>query len=172
MKEKNIKSSDINPFIVNDKKTDSVDKNKSDDSLSTVGDLNDSELKGFNFNKIPNSSNYRSAQLTKDLFPKVIKKYGIKNVIRFNGDGGDATHGGKVGPSIDEERKICESMGCNFYTKGKSTEDIWKYTTQYNSWNKMVKNNPNSFVNGGFLRQAQKFGVKDLDHAKKLAGTQ
>lgn len=49
------------------------------------------------------------------------------------------------------------------------TDKIWKYTTQYNSWNSMVKNNPSSFVNGGYLKQAQKFGVRDLEHASQLS---
>lgn len=50
------------------------------------------------------------------------------------------------------------------------TKEIWDYTTKYNGWKRMVKNNPSGFVNGGYLRQAKKFGVKDLEHAKKLAG--
>lgn len=49
------------------------------------------------------------------------------------------------------------------------TENIWKYTTKYNGWNRMVKNNPKGFESGGYLRQAKKFGVKDIEHAKKLA---
>jgi len=32
----------------------------------------------------------------------------------------------------------------------------------------MIKNSPNNFVNGGYLKQAQKFGVIDLGHAKSL----
>lgn len=49
------------------------------------------------------------------------------------------------------------------------TKKIWDYTTKYNGWVNMVKNNPNAFVTGGYLRQSQKFGVKDLEHAKKLS---
>ena len=41
--------------------------------------------------------------------------------------------------------------------------------TKYNGWNRMVNNNPSGFESGGYLRQAQKFGVTDIEHAKKLA---
>lgn len=51
------------------------------------------------------------------------------------------------------------------------TKKIWDYTTQYNSWKSMIKNNPNTFVNGGYLTQAKKFGVKDLEHALNLSGS-
>ena len=50
-----------------------------------------------------------------------------------------------------------------------TTEAIWQYTTQYNGWNRMAKNRPKSFESGGYLKQAQKFGVRDMDHAKELA---
>lgn len=49
------------------------------------------------------------------------------------------------------------------------TEKIWDYTTRYNSWERMVFKSPKYFVKGGFLRQAKKFGVKDLKHAQELS---
>lgn len=49
------------------------------------------------------------------------------------------------------------------------TDKIWNYTTKYNGWNRMVNKSPNAFVNGGYLRQAQKFGVRDLKHAQELS---
>lgn len=49
-----------------------------------------------------------------------------------------------------------------------STQKIWDYTTKYNGWVNMINGNPDGFVKGGYLKQAQKFGVKDLEHAKKL----
>jgi len=49
------------------------------------------------------------------------------------------------------------------------TNKIWDYTTQFNGWERMVKTNPNLWVNGGYLKQAQKFGVKDLPHANQLS---
>jgi protein tyrosine/serine phosphatase len=50
-----------------------------------------------------------------------------------------------------------------------TTDEIWKYTTQYNKWNKILNDNPKDFKEDYYLAQAQKFGVKDLDHAIKLA---
>ena len=166
-------------------------------------DINDKSIK--NFHKIPlGDNNYRSSEPTADALKGVILKYGIKNVVRFNGDGGDSS-----GLSIKEEKRVCEENGCKFYKlsstkdqdkvnesldKGNTlihchhgadrtggnvggwlykkgwgdTKKIWDYTTQYNGWERMIKNSPNSFVNGGYLKQAQKFGVIDLDHAKSL----
>jgi hypothetical protein len=33
----------------------------------------------------------------------------------------------------------------------------------------MVRNNPDKFSSGGYLKQAQKFGVRDIEQAKSLA---
>ena len=33
----------------------------------------------------------------------------------------------------------------------------------------MAMNRPKSFENGGYLKQAQKFGVRDVGHANELA---
>jgi hypothetical protein len=164
------------------------------------------ETKVKNFHKIPlGNNNFRSAEPTSSGLKLVLQKYGIKNVIRFNGDGVDSS-----GLSIAEEKEICEEFGCNFYklssTKDQNkvnsllsqgntlihchhgadrtggnvggwlysqgwgdTKKIWDYTTQYNGWESMVRRKPNSFVNGGYLKQAKKFGVKDLSHARQLS---
>lgn len=165
--------------------------------------IDDSSIR--NFHKIPlGNNNYRSAEPTADALKGVILKYGIKNVIRFNGDGGDSD-----GLSIKEEKRVCEENDCEFYklssTKNQDkvnelldngntlihchhgadrtggnvggwlykkgwgdTKKIWDYTTKYNGWERMIKNSPNSFVKGGYLKQAQKFGVKDIEHARSL----
>jgi hypothetical protein len=172
--------------------------------------------KEFNIHVIPDNlagtnPNYRSAQLPEKEMEYFIKKYGIKNVIRFNGDDNDSRHGKKHTKfSIEGEKQLCKSLGVNFqklsstrnqdevnkilkqgstlihcahgadrtggnvggylYSLGwGDTKKVWDYTTQYNGWERMVKNNPSTFVNGGFLKQAQKFGVRDLEHAEELS---
>ena len=183
-----------------------------------IGDVQDDTLKNeFNFHPIPDGkNNYRSAQIPvtlngKEYLSEVLKKYGIKTIIRFNGDGADSKHRSThPSTSIESERQVAESNGVKFYklssTKDQDkvnsilsggnvlihcahgadrtggnvggylfsngwgdTDKIWDYSTKYNGWNRMVKNNPSGFASGGYLRQAQKFGVKDLDHAKQLA---
>lgn len=184
-----------------------------------IGDVDDKTLKNeFNFQLIPDGkNNYRSAQIPiqingKHYLPEIIDKYGIKTIIRFNGDGVDSRHRSThPSTSIQDEKGVAESKGVKFHLlsstrdqdkvnsllKGGNvlihcahgadrtggnvggylreigygdTDKIWSYTTQYNGWNRMVKNNPNGFKNGGYLKQAQKFGVRDLDHAQRLAG--
>ena len=62
------------------------------------------------------------------------------------------------------------NIGGWLYSKGwGDTKKIWKYTTQYNGWNSMAINNPRSFSKGGYLFQATKFGVTDINHAQLLA---
>jgi hypothetical protein len=171
----------------------------------------------FNFHLIPDGkgTNYRSSQFPLDVMEKVYKKYGIKNVIRFNGDGADGRHTKKyTSVSIDEERNLAEKLGINFYklsstrnqkevndllkqgntlvhcahgadrtggnvggylflekpnSRLQTTDQIWNYTTKYNGWNRMSVKSPKSFSDGGYLKQAQKFGVRDLQHAQELA---
>ena len=196
------------------------EKDKTKITQQFIGDVSDSTLKNeFNFHIIPDGkNNYRSAQLPvtlngKDFLGEVIDKYGIKTIIRFNGDGGDSKHrSSHPMTSIDSERSAAESKGVKFHklssTKDQSkvndllsqgnvlihcahgadrtggnvggylksigfgdTNKIWSYTTQYNGWNKMIKGNPTGFVKGGYLKQAQKFGVRDLSHAEELAGS-
>lgn len=184
-----------------------------------IGDIDDENLKQeFRFNKIPDGkNNYRSAQIPvmvgdRQFLGEIIDKYGIKSIIRFNGDGGDSRHrSSHPHTSISDEEQLAKEKGIQFYKlsstrhhdKVKSilnqgntlihcahgadrtggnvggylksigfgdTNDIWNYTTQFNSWNSMVRNTPTKFVDGGYLRQAQHFGVKDLEHAQQLAG--
>jgi hypothetical protein len=74
----------------------------------------DPELsKKFNFHLIPGGkSNYRSAQFTANELPQVIKKYNIKRIIRFNGDGNDSKHRSAYPQTpISEEKRIAQSLG-------------------------------------------------------------
>lgn len=179
----------------------------------------------YNFHKIPDDkNNWRSAQLPKELLAYAIKKYGIKTIIRFNGDcdGGSNDcrhHRSDAGVSTGEEMEIASALGVNYATTPNGsnkrfsstrdqaevnrllsggnvlihcahgadrtggnvggylhrvhnwpTEKVWNYTTQYNSWKSMLKSNPEGFRSGGYLAQANKFGVTSLEHAKTLAG--
>lgn len=176
------------------------------DGEDGVEEIEDSDLKPYNFHKIPSgTNNYRSAEPPLKYLKKIINKYGIKNIIRLNGEGSDSN-----GLSISDEKGICEENDCKFHklsatrdqdkvnellsngntlihchhgadrTGGNvggwlykqgwgDTKKIWDYTTKYNGWERMVLNKPDTFVNGGYLKQAQKFGVKDLEHAKSLS---
>jgi len=173
--------------------------------------------KEFNFHLIPDGkdSNYRSAQLPMKHMKNMYIKYGIKRVIRLNGDGKDARHHILNKPvTVEQEKALCKEIGCEFHrlssvndqakvnellAKGNTLihcahgadrtggnvggylydtkvnpslntpEAIWKYTTQYNNWNSMAKNRPKKFADGGYLTQAQKFGVEDLESANTLA---
>jgi hypothetical protein len=71
----------------------------------------------FNFHLIPDGlNNYRSAQITADAFPEIIKKYGIKHIIRLNGDGVDSQHKASYGQTPQSvEQKICEENGCMYH---------------------------------------------------------
>lgn len=174
--------------------------------------------KEFNFDVIPDGkNNYRSAQIPinfkgEDLYDKIVDKYGIKKIIRLNGDGGDSKDkSSHPSTSIDSERKFAEQKGVEFYklsatrdqdkinsllsggnvlihcahgadrTGGTvggylykngwgNTKEIWDYTTSYNSWNGLVKNNLEKFESGGYFRLSQKFGVSSLDDAVSLSG--
>ena len=76
----------------------------------------DNALAGYNFHQVPDGlNNYRSAQLPPELLDYVIKKYGIKNVIRLNGDGHDARHRRTdVEVPSETEKATCEKNGCVF----------------------------------------------------------
>ena len=81
-------------------------------------EVEDSELsKTFNIHLIPDGlNNYRSAQITLDKYPYFIKKYGIKNVVRMNGDGADSNHTSSLPrTSRAEEEEMCQQNGCKFY---------------------------------------------------------
>ena len=67
--------------------------------------------KNRNFDIIPDGkNNYRAAQLTEEQLAYVIKKYGIKRIIRMNGDGSDS----KGTPRI-KEQNICKQNGCEYH---------------------------------------------------------
>ena len=197
------------------KDIDKIQKNKVE-SLDDV-DVNTGDLKDFKFAKIPGGqNNWRSAQITADILPSVIKKYGIKNIIRMSGD--DEKHRSKhTKTSKDTEKKICEENGCTYhyidshsgfklgqgyttsikktsdilskgntlihcahgadrtggmvgaYLKNKgyitNKEELWKYTTQYNSWQKMVDNN--KFFGSGYDKYADGFyPISELKNQK------
>ena len=81
-------------------------------------DKDDPELaKKFNFHKIPdNKNNFRSGQIPASALPGIIKKYGIKHIIRLNGDGAD----GRDKPTDAivtkaAEKKIAEQNGAIFH---------------------------------------------------------
>jgi hypothetical protein len=96
--------------------------------------------KDFNFHIIPDGkgTNYRSAQFTPDVMKKMYEKYGIKNVIRFNGDGKDSIHRkGNIPVSIKQEEDICKEIGCNFY-KLSSTRDQEKVNKILSEGNTLV----------------------------------
>lgn len=72
--------------------------------------------KKFNFDIIPDGKgNYRAGQLTSNELEYIIKKYGIKRIVRLNGDGNDS----KKRSSYPEtprsiEKSICEKNGCEY----------------------------------------------------------
>lgn len=116
MKEKNIKSSDIGSFVVNDiKKKEQPKKDITKKEYKQVGNIPMGPKTKYNFDLIPDGSgdNYRSKQLPGDVLNTIIKTYGIKNLIRMNaesgGDGSDILSGA-------EERSICEKNGCKYYS--------------------------------------------------------
>jgi len=72
--------------------------------------------KEFNLDRIPDGkNNYRSGQITAQKLPEIIKKYGIKQIIRMNADGGDAWNK-TYHPKTDRatEKAICQKLGCNY----------------------------------------------------------
>lgn len=119
---------------------DKKEKDKGDqDNIPTPGldpEKEDRELaRKNNFHLIPDkrpasSANYRSAQMSLNDLEYAIKKYGIKTVIRMNGDGSDT----KTGVTNSEERKLCAELGCKFvelsahkgYSKEKGYENSIK----------------------------------------------
>lgn len=103
--------------------------------------------KEFKIRLLPDGKcNYRSAQITEEQFPYVIKKYGIKRVIRLNGDNSDAKHLIKH-PVTNraKEKAACEQNGCSYtfidshqgYVKGrgftKSIEETSNILAQGNT---------------------------------------
>ena len=72
--------------------------------------------KKYNFHLIPDGKgNYRSAQITEADLPYIIKKYGIKRIIRLNGDGSDSKHRSSYPETTRAtEKAICEKNGCEY----------------------------------------------------------
>jgi len=198
--------------------------NRKSKSKSKVDSLNpeveDKELsEKFNFHLIPDGkNNYRSAQFTTKELPEIIKKYGIKNIIRLNGDGTDSQHKSSFGqtPKSEEER-VCNELGCKYhfvnahsgYKSGQgyigsinevipifnegntlihcahgadrtgylvasylqkenvktNKDDLWSYTTQYNSWQKMM--DKDTFFGSGYDKYADGFyPINELSNSK------
>lgn len=96
--------------------------------------------KEFNFHLIPDGkgTNYRSAQFTEEVMRKMYPKYGIKNIIRLNGDGEDSRHSRKHEKvSIKQEESIAKELGINFY-KLSSTGDQDKVNELLKKGNTLV----------------------------------
>ena len=72
--------------------------------------------KRYNIHLIPDGkNNYRSGQIPKDKLADFIRKYGIKRIVRLNGDGLDSqkyTSDPKF--SREDEKKLCQSLGCEY----------------------------------------------------------
>jgi len=128
-----------------DKKTN--DKDIKNDTKTKEKDVQPDDLKDFKFAKIPGGqNNWRSAQITADILPSVIKKYGIKNIIRMSGD--DEKHRSKhTKTPKDTERKICEENGCTYhyidshsgFKEGKGyTQSIQKTSEVLNKGNTLI----------------------------------
>jgi protein-tyrosine phosphatase len=67
--------------------------------------------KKYNFHIIPDKKgNYRSAQIPASELPKVLNKYGIKRVIRLNGN----TTSDSRGVPEATEKRICEQNGVEY----------------------------------------------------------
>jgi protein tyrosine/serine phosphatase len=73
--------------------------------------------KDFKLNLIPDGkNNYRSAQILEKDLEYVIKKYGIKNIIRMNADGVDSRHKSSYPETkMATEKQICEKNGCKYH---------------------------------------------------------
>lgn len=104
--------------VVNNK----VNEKEVDEEVKDMPSLDDN----FNLYQIPDGlNNYRSAQIPVRIksdgtfegpYPDIIKKYGIKTIIRMNGDGSDGRKSKKWPITTkDTEKKMCEILGCTFY---------------------------------------------------------
>jgi len=94
-------------FVLTTKAQKTLDPQKEDPALA----------KKYNIHIIPDGKkNYRSGQIPKTELANFIKKYGIKHIIRFNGNGSDGrrTSSDPV-TTIAEEKAICEANGCEFH---------------------------------------------------------
>jgi len=120
----------ITIYLVKSQKKNGVISNDNKPKKSLDPKVEDAQLsKDFNFFLIPDGlNNYRSAQILKKDLANVIKKYGIKHIIRMNGDDGDSKHKSKYEETTKAtEKKICEDNDCEWtfinahegYVKGK-----------------------------------------------------
>lgn len=105
--------------------------------------------KDFNFDIIPDGKgNYRSAQLTANELAYVIKKYGIKRIIRLNGEGSDSKHRSSYTETPrSSEQSICSQNGCEYnyvdshsgYVKGQGyTQSIKKVSDILKKGNTLI----------------------------------
>ena len=128
-------------------KIDTEYKKFKEDKKTKEKDIQPEDLKDFKFAKIPGGqNNWRSAQITADILPSVIKKYGIKNIIRMSGD--DEKHRSKhTKTPKDTEKKICEENGCTYhyidshsgFKEGKGyTQSIQKTSEVLNKGNTLI----------------------------------
>lgn len=183
-------------------------------------EITDQLLKKWNFAEVPDGQpagrkNYRSAQISYPYIASFLRKYNIKNIIRFNHDEGDNRDSSKDLPTNRSvEAQIAKECGVNYKSYSASdlklqteinkvlsqgntwihcahgadrtgggvggylyslalpglatTEEIWVYVNKYNSWNELVRDDPNEYERS-YLTQAKKFGVKDMQHAKLLS---
>lgn len=72
--------------------------------------------KRYNIHLIPDGkNNYRSGQIPKDKLADFIRKYGIKKIVRLNGDGLDSQkYTSDRQFSRAEEKALCQSLGCEY----------------------------------------------------------
>lgn len=103
--------------VVNNK----VNEKETDPDEKPMPSLNDD----FNLYQIPDGlNNYRSAQIPVRIkgdgslegpFPDIIKRYGIKTIIRMNGDGSDGRKSKKWPiTSKATEEQMCKILGCTY----------------------------------------------------------
>ena len=74
----------------------------------------ESELKKIKFDKILNSSNYRSGQPTLPQLAYIIDTYNIKNIVRMNGSYETSPVGREI-VTIEQERVLSECKGVKFH---------------------------------------------------------
>ena len=121
-------------------------RNKKSHPITSIEDERElAETKGVKFYKLSSTRN-------QDKVNELLSK---GNVLIHCAHGADRT-GGNVG-------------GYLYKIGWGDTEKIWDYSTQYSSWKSLIKKNPSEFVKHGYLDQLNKFGVKDMAHATKLA---
>jgi len=122
---------------------------KSDQSVSIADERKVCQEIGCNFYDL-------SAKTDQDQINEILSK---GNTLIHCAHGADRT-GGNVASYLYTKKPN---------PKLTTTEELWKYTTQYNDWNSLAIKKPNTFTEDVYLEQAKKFGVRDLEHAQDLA---